>query len=582
MTDPVAEAGPGRTTTPRPAPSGPPPIPLALASSALLWSSFPPAEWSGMAWLALIPFFLLARSDRPAWSIYLAATLGGFAFWLLALNWIGGIDPSAWLAWVVMAAVLAAWWPMALLLTRIGTRKLALPLMLAGPIAWVALEYVRAHILSGFPWYYLAHSQYRFAHLIQYADFAGSLGISFLVAAANACGADLLARPLLRPTPDGPRLARGQVLRLGTLAVALVSALFYGAYRLGTANFRPGPTIALLQSDLLQRYKKGLGADKLLELYAGLSNRAVRAATLPDLIVWPETSFPYHFVDIDPSLPQAELLRQFKDASEKFTSKDWYDLRSSIAAELHAWADRLRVPMVVGINNDAFRPGGHAQYNAALLVRPKSAAFESYRKLQLVPFGEYVPLINTFPWLTALTPYRTGNAPGLAPGEKLAWFDVGPYRYAAVICFEDTVPQVYRRAFAEAPEGRHPDVMLNLTNDGWFRETSEQEMHLAISVFRAIENRAPLARAVNTGISALIDGNGRIVARQPRATEGVLTVSAPLDDRVGLYSAWGDWLGRSCLAVAIGVVPIAVGRDLRRRRRERRKLSIPPDLPEVR
>ena len=104
--------------------------------------------------------------------------------------------------------------------------------------------------------------------------------------------------------------------------------------------------------------------------------------------------------------------------------------------------------------------------------------------------------------------------------------------------------------------------MLNLSNDGWFHGSSEHDMHLAISVFRAVENRVPLARAVNTGISALIDGNGRVLDALPKLTEGVLTGTVPLDDRTSLYSAWGDWLGLFCLAVSIGLLPLALARDL--------------------
>jgi apolipoprotein N-acyltransferase len=119
---------------------------------------------------------------------------------------------------------------------------------------------------------------------------------------------------------------------------------------------------------------------------------------------------------------------------------------------------------------------------------------------------------------------------------------------------------VIRRFVHEAADGRQPDMLINLSNDGWFHGSSELDMHLAVSVFRTIEHRVPLARAVNTGISALIDGNGEIRDTLPRLTESVLNVTVPLDDRTSLYTAWGDWLGMTCLAVTIGLVPLSMFR----------------------
>ena len=119
-----------------------------------------------------------------------------------------------------------------------------------------------------------------------------------------------------------------------------------------------------------------------------------------------------------------------------------------------------------------------------------------------------------------------------------------------------------RRFFDEREAGHPPDLLINQSNDGWFHGSAEHDMHLAVSIFRAIENRVPLARAVNTGVSAFIDGNGRILDSLPKLREGVLTGTIPLDDRTSLYSSWGDWLGLSCLAITIGLVPLAWTRSV--------------------
>ena len=545
------------------------PVMLGIVSGVLLWFAFPPAGWSWLGWVALVPLFLLIPSHKSRLGIYLGAWLGGLTFWLLALNWILCIDPEAALGWVVMALVLSLVWPIFLALARFGVRRLGLPLMIAAPVVWVATEYVRAYMFTGFPWYYLAHSQYRHLPLIQIADFSGSLGLSLLMAVAGAFVVDAMTLPLFRPSPRGPRLTRGMAIRVGTLASALVATVGYGYFRLGTAEFTTGPRVALLQSSLMQRYKMGMKAEQIEKVYLGLIDRVARSDPRPDLIVWPETSFPYRFVAIDPKLAAAELAEQARAYSPLISAAEWVDVGEKTPAFLHNWTDRLGIPMVVGSLTYDFRPGGLNRYNSAILFEPGKTTVQSYHKLHLVPFGEYVPLIKTFPWLTALTPYRDGHVPSLAFGGRPDWFDEGKYRYAAAICFEDTVPQVTRRLFAEVKDGRSPDILLNLSNDGWFATkddadvihgTSEHAMHLAASVFRAVEHRVPLARAANTGISSVVDGNGRVVAALDAGKEDVLIAPVPLDPRTGLYTTVGDWVGQGCLAVTIGIVPLGFWR----------------------
>jgi apolipoprotein N-acyltransferase len=557
MTPPaVAEAGPKA--------SGSSPVLSSLVSAALLWSAFPPTNWGWLAWVALAPLFLLIKSRRSRAAIYAGAWVGGFAFWLLSIQWIRLTDESAWLAWVVMALALSAWWPAFLLLARLAVLRLRLPIMIAAPILWVGLEFVRAHILSGFPWYYLAHSQHNVLHLIQIADFAGALGLSFLIAMANAWWVDLLTLPLLRPTPRGPRPTRAQALRFAALAALIVATVGYGDFRLGTARFRPGPRLALMQSDLLQSRKMTADEAELLEGYRRLVAKAVRGPSLPDLIVWPETSYPYPpFVVRDSRLGAEAFAGQVEKLGSKRTGADWMSWMETISGHLHGWTDDLKVPMLVGALTYDFHPDGFAKHNAAILFEPGVTTIQSYYKIHLVPFGEYVPLVQTFPWLTALTPYHGSQVPSLAFGREPSTFRLGPYRFAAAICFEDTVPQAVRRFFQNPKDGRPPDLLINMSNDGWFHHSSELDMHLAISVFRAVENRVPLARAVNTGLSALIDGNGSILAALPKMTEGILARDVPLDDRDSLYSAWGDWLGFSCVAITLGLVVLGLAQAAR-------------------
>jgi apolipoprotein N-acyltransferase len=528
-----------------------------LASGFFLWAAFPPVQWSALAWVALAPLFRLAVVRPAQIKTYLSAWAGGLVFWILSVSWVRLADPSAWLGWIVMACLLSLAYPLFLALARWAVFRLQIPLMLSAPIIWVGLEYLRAHFVGGFPWYYLAHSQFRALYVIQIADFASSLGISLLIALTNACLVDLLTLPLFRSSSGGRvRFSARQYVRLTALALVLSATLGYGVFRVSTARFHDGPRIALLQSDMGQHHK--MKSDPLLieAEFQKLVERALAGRERPDLIVWPETSYPFGYIRIDPAAELNGLEQQVRSISRKLSVRAWMDRKEEIERALHAWTDECGVPMLVGSNFYDHKPAGLHKYNSALLLVPNVQAVLFYHKMHLVPFGEYIPFIETLPFLVRLTPYRGEWIPNLSFGREPVAIPFGRYRLAVSICFEDTIPHVIARFFRPTGGARKPDVLINLSNDGWFRGSSELEMHLAIGVFRAVEHRVPLARAVNTGLSALVDGNGEIRDALPKNSEGVLAVTVPLDDRTSYYSQWGDWLGLSTLAVTIGLIPM--------------------------
>ncbi len=184
-----------------------------------------------------------------------------------------------------------------------------------------------------------------------------------------------------------------------------------------------------------------------------------------------------------------------------------------------------------------------------------------------VPFGEYVPLRDWLPWMNTLAPYDFDYS--ISAGREFTRFPLGPYHFGVVICYEDTDPDLARQYVR--PDENQPtvDFLVNISNDGWFIGTSEHEEHLAICRFRAVESRRAVARAVNMGISAVIDGNGRIVAlpgadwERSKKVEAVLTGVVPIDRRTSLYARLGDWVPWGCWA---GIVVGLVVPGLRRRR----------------
>jgi len=536
------------------------PLAAGLASGFFLWTSFPPAEWSWLAWVALAPLFWLVtlRDDRRR--AYLGAWAGGLVFWLLAVSWVRLSDPDAWVGWIVMTLVLSLWWPGFLVLCRLAVFRLQIPLIVAAPIVWVGLEYVRAYFFSGFPWYYLGHSQFRFLYMIQIADIAGSLGVSLLVAIVNVLLIDFLTLPLLTRTKKGVRLTSRQNIRLCLVTILLGTTLCYGVYRVSTAAFRDGPKFALLQSNIEQSHKMAGDPYKIIAEFERLISRAESRKERPDLIIWPETAYPFGFITVNSAVDAKSLESQVRSISKKMSVSDWLDKRKDVTEHLHLWTDRINVPMLVGSVLYDHQPNTLNKYNSAILFEPSLRTLSFYHKMHLVPFGEYIPFVQTLPWLTFLTPYRGDRLPSLTFGEEPRPLVLGPYRLAVTICFEDTIPQVIGRFFNPGTDSQQPDVLINLSNDGWFHDSSELDMHLAIAVFRSVEHRVPLVRSVNTGLSAMVDGNGEIRAILPKETDDVLSVTVPLDDRTSFYSRWGDWLGLGCVAVTIGLIPIGIVR----------------------
>jgi len=175
-----------------------------------------------------------------------------------------------------------------------------------------------------------------------------------------------------------------------------------------------------------------------------------------------------------------------------------------------------------------------------------------------VMLGEYVPLADRFPWLQRLTPLPVSATPGKRPAAFDLPFGNGrTCRIAPDICYESVLSQVIRRQVnALAAEGREPDILVNLTNDGWFWGSSELDMHLVCGVFRAVECRKPFLIAANTGFSAWIDGDGRIRQQGPRRATDVLIAEPRLDRRRSWYLAYGDWFAGACLA-ACGLLGLA-------------------------
>jgi apolipoprotein N-acyltransferase len=285
-----------------------------------------------------------------------------------------------------------------------------------------------------------------------------------------------------------------------------------------------------------------------------------------DLIVWPESVFtagcPDVIVEGSPQPPAGSPLtaEQLRAARMAFDDKT----RQTAERLNRIWQDGefrdLSIPMLVGSQTVWFGAGEIRDYNSALLLNPQGDVLGRYFKMHPVMFGEYVPFGDVLPWLYRLTPLRQG----LSRGEEPQTFKVGELRFAPSICFESTVPHLIRSHVVRLTRaGTPPDVLVNLTDDGWFWGSSILDLQLACAVFRAVELRRPFLVAANTGLSAHIDGSGVIRQRGPRRDQTVLVAQVTPDGRWSGYQCWGDWPAIVCLAACLVLVGVALARRWR-------------------
>jgi apolipoprotein N-acyltransferase len=619
---PAAETKPSARAQPAPAPTLPLPcLAPALATAAILWACYHPLAWGWLGWVALVPLLCLVRSHAAPRRIYFSAWIGGCLFFLPALQWMRVADQRMVATWFLLAIYCALYFPAAIYLTRVLERRTRLPLVVTFSAVWVALEYARSFMLTGFAWYYLAHSQHECLALIQITDIGGVYAVSLLVAAVNALLFDALyqfrdVRAFFRVheppetqrtlADDWPALdnvflgpwRRGTVFEICIVAALIVGAYLYGGWRLEQPPAPPGPILAMLQGNLdirIRSQAEELPADRekaakiqaerninmalrMGSHYEALARLArFRCQPRPDLFIWPETSFPERWVEVAPELPIDKVPEEWQFHEER---------SRNIMREAFS---RLDTPQLLGIPSFVLDVDKkERRYNSALLLNAKADPEARYDKMHRVPFGEYLPFREWRDWLPIIdwiSPYEHDYS--LSIGEKFTRFELNKHRFGVLVCYEDTDPFLARRYVSADSDGPPVDFLVNMSNEGWFDDSCEHEEHLAVCRFRSIECRRAMVRSVNMGISAIIDGNGRVLkADQANPAEelpvwtvheigsqlpllpqaewakfkkvaGVLVAAVPIDDRFSFYAYAGDWLAGLCwLLIALGTVGV--------------------------
>jgi apolipoprotein N-acyltransferase len=535
----------------------------ALVSALLLWSALPPLDLGPLAYIAPIWWVLLIRRrELPGRRRYASLWLAGCLFWLAALHWLRLPHWLTGFGWIAMGLYMGFYLPLFVGLARVAVHRLRIPVVLAAPVVWMGLELAQGHFLTGFTMGGLGHTQHRWTQLIQISDLAGVYGVGFVVMFVAAC--------LGRAVPvDG---ARHTLRPLVPLAVVLGATLLYGHLRMSEPDARIDARILLVQGSVdTVLDPEPDSREKMHGQYYFLTQTAVATYGKDriGLIVWPETVFYGTLVG------RKQIAASANEPDGPAESDPEYrryllEQDALVRQLMRSLAKEVDTPLLVGISRKDLTPAEIKSYNSAVLVDRDGVVVGCYDKTHRVVFGEYIPFADAFSWLIPLTPLNSLNIT-IDAGTEPAAFALDGLWIAPNICYESVLPHLIRsQVNALKGEGREPDILINLTNDGWFWGSSELDMHLACGVFRAVECRKPFLIAANTGFSAWIDGDGRIRAQGPRRATETLLAEVQVDSRTSWYLRYGDIPAGLCLAACAVFAGVGSWDRLRRRRVERR------------
>lgn len=488
-------------------------------SALLLIFSYPNFDFGFLAWGALVPLFYVMEEKTLKTSFKLGFLTGLFSFvgilyWIIiAVHRYGNIPliPSI-LILLLLVCYLSLYVGAFVLLIRFLQMSLGIKFIIFAPFLWVALEYLRSFLLTGFPWANLSHSQYLNLPFIQMTEITGVYGLSFAIVMVN-----LTVYSILRQWPK-------KTFPTSEVAISILVLLIfylYGYVRINKVNQQidenPSLTVGIVQGNIDQSIKWEESFQKeTLNIYERLSFQL--AEKKPDLILWPETATPFFFQDATEYQP---FVLNIPKKTEAF--------------------------LLFGTPSYKVERGKIHHYNSALLVSPSGEVIGKYDKIHLVPYGEYVPLGDYIP-LGSLGE-GIGN---FKPGKEIYNFSLPQGKFGVLICFEIIFPDLCRKFVKKGA-----NFLVTITNDAWFGKTSAPYQHLAIAIFRAVENRVFIARAANTGISAFIDPTGRIIKQSGLFTEETLVGRIRLSGKKTFYTRFGDLFALLCSTISILLIIVA-------------------------
>ncbi len=499
---------------------------LALTSGAFLALSFPRYGHPAFGWVALVPLLLAisgwtgaqrALRGVPLSRAFALGLIAGVVYFVGTVYWTGSVIatfgavplPIAIFAMLLLSAYLALYPALMAVVTTTLVSRLGARALLVAPMVWVASEYARGTLFGGFPWVPLGNSQVTVLPVAQLASVLGVYGLSLLVASVNAGVALALVSP--------PRLRR-RTAALTALLVVLVGG--WGTWRVRDGRLRrEGEVIrvGLIQGNIDQQDKWKPGeARRIFTTYVAMTRDAAQRGA--EYVIWPESSTPFMFEE---------------DALG--------------GAGVRALAREVKVPLLFG--SDQIERGPDTRmFNAAFQLGADGQTAAVYRKMHLVPFGEFIPAKR---WLYFVSPLVESLAE-FAPGTSVITLPVKGHLASTAICYEVVYPSLIREAVQGGSE-----LLTTITNDAWYGSSSAPYQHFALASMRAIEQGRYLARAANTGISGIVDPYGRVVTAS-RIFEQVAIVDDVrfLTTRT-LYSRLGDVAAYGSIAVVVAALVAA-------------------------
>ena len=475
-----------------------------------------------MAWVALAPL-LAALGEATLRRAFVLGWLSGVVYFTGTLYWVtrvmavyGGLQPVVATLVNALLIVYLALFPA---LFAVVVRRLVVSYgpraLLFSPLVWVSTELARTYLLTGFPWVLLGYSQVSVLPVAQGASLFGVYGLSGLVAAVSAAIAYAVGPATVRPASGGAAIGgpakAGPYVRTLPLIVVLVLVFClagWGSFRVARGELASGGTpvrVALVQGNVAQDQKMAAqagdprSATEIFDDYLRMTRQAVAEGA--DLIVWPESATPFTF-----------------------------ETEHAAAESIRRIARDARVPILFG--SDQIERGVPTRYyNSAYLVRPDGSTGGVYRKMHLVPFGEYVPmkrlLFFAAPLVEAVSDFSAGESAVLMP--------IDGHPISTAICYEIVYPDLVRQFVAAGSE-----LLTTITNDAWFGDTSAPYQHFAQASMRAIENGRYLVRAANTGISGVVDPYGRVIVESRLFEPAVVTGTVYYRTERTWYTRVGD------------------------------------------
>jgi len=492
-------------------------IVMPALSGILLTLSQPPLSWSLLAWIGMVPFILSLQGSSRKTALIQGITFGLFYFmgtqyWIYhSLYRYGNIPFLLSLVLVLFLCLYESIYTGLFSLIIPLALKRRIPLVLAAPVLWSALEYLRGKALTGFPWSLLGYSQYQTLPVIQIADITGIYGVSFLIVTVNSAVVSLFLKT------SKERRAITRYLPLTLSLTLLVSVIVYGHNRIAEfSHTSPSKRVrlSLIQGNIEQDAKLDPAyQEDVINTYRDLTIGALEKK--PDMVIWPETALPFYLN----GNPEREK-------------------------ELLSFVQEISVPLLTGamLIKDTPDKRSFAVTNSAVLIDRHGKMAYRYDKIHLVPFGEYIPLKKFLFFIDKLVSV-VGE---FQPGREYIQARTKWGSFPVLICYEIIFPDQVRNFLKEGGE-----LIFNITNDAWFGRTTGPYQHFAMAALRAVENRRTLVRVANSGITGVVGPTGEILAETALFERTAVTVKADIYGKASFYTRYGDLFSFANLAFSV-------------------------------